>query len=166
MKNCHLGNVDGAYNSLLSLLYIELWGSLGCQTFPKAQNLEVITMTELLGDGTLIITTDDFLKVKRVLVENNNKKGEIPWCKMFYIDSCRDDCSKTKQKQNDVFYYVTDDGSCTIYNSTEWYVKCNTNTEDNNAEQKIISRFHNKDVAERVADELNARYILERGDVL
>lgn len=164
MKNYHLDSADGVYNSLLSLLYIELWGSLGCQTFPKAQNLEVITMTELLGDGTLIITTDDFLKVKRVLVENNNKKGEIPWCNTFYIDSCCDNCSKTKQKQNDVFYYVTDDGSC--YSPTEWYVKCNTNTEDNNAEQKIISRFHNKDVAERVADELNARYILERGDVL
>lgn len=120
---------------------------------------------ELLNDGTLIIRTDDFLKVKRVLVENNNKKGEIPRCNIFYIDSCCDDCPKTKKKQNDVFYYVTDyDGSC--YSLTEWYVKCNTNTEDNNAEQKIISRFHNKDVAERVADELNARYILERGDVL
>lgn len=164
MKNCHLGSVDGVYNSLLSLLYIELWGSLGCQTFPKAQNLEVITMGEaLLSDGTLIIKTDDFLKVKRVMVGNNNKKGEIPWCNMFYIDSCCDDCSKTKKKQNDVFYYVTHDGS---FHPTEWYVKCNTNTEDDNAEQKIISRFHNKDVAERVADELNARYILERGDDL
>lgn len=118
---------------------------------------------ELLSDGTLIIKTDDFLKVKRVIVGNNNKKGEIPWCNIFYIDSCCDDCSKTKQKQNDVFYYVTDEGT---YNFAEWHVKCDTNTEDNNAEQKIISRFHNKDVAERVADELNARYILERGDVL
>lgn len=118
---------------------------------------------ELLSDGTLIIKTDDFLKVKRVMVGNNNKKGEIPWCNMFYIDSCCDDCSKTKQKQNDVFYYVTDESN---YSSTEWYVKCDTNIEDDNAEQKIISRFHNKDVAERVADELNARYILERGDDL
>ena len=60
----------------------------------KLENTITSLKPQLLSDGTLVINTSDFSKVKRVLISNIKQEGKIPFCNMFYLDAGCDDCPK------------------------------------------------------------------------